>query len=63
MVERCGETPTGRTARQAELLQERARAFGEGQNPRNSSLAGKAKRFWADILGNQDADGSKENAA
>ena len=61
VVELFVETPTDLTARQKELLQELALSFGEGQNPRNSSFAGKAKRFWADILGNQDADGSKEN--
>ena len=63
VVELFVETPTDLTARQKELLQELALSFGEGQNPRNSSFAGKAKRFWADILGSQDADGSKENAA
>ncbi|WP_312686080.1 molecular chaperone DnaJ, partial [Brevundimonas nasdae] len=63
VVELFVETPTDLTPRQKELLEELALSFGEGQNPRNSSFAGKAKRFWADILGNQDADGSKENAA
>ena len=63
VVELFVETPTDLTARQKELLEELALSFGEGQNPRNSSFAGKAKRFWADILGNQDADGSKETAA
>ena len=62
VVELFVETPTELTARQKELMQELAQSFGEAQNPRNSSFAGKAKRFWADILGNQDADGSKENA-
>jgi molecular chaperone DnaJ len=62
VVELFVETPTDLTARQRELLEELALSFGEGQNPRNSSFAGKAKRFWADILGSQDADGSKENA-
>ena len=51
-----------RNALNAKLMQELAASFGESQNPRNSSFAGKAKRFWADILGSQDADGSKENA-
>ncbi|MFN4067900.1 MAG: DnaJ C-terminal domain-containing protein, partial [Brevundimonas aurantiaca] len=63
VVELFVETPTDLTPRQKELLQELALSFGEAQNPRNSSFAGKAKRFWADILGSQDADGSKENAA
>jgi molecular chaperone DnaJ len=63
VVELFVETPTDLTPRQRELLEELALSFGEGQNPRNSSFAGKAKRFWADILGSQDADGSKENAA
>ena len=36
---------------QKELMQELALSFGEDQNPRNSSFTGKAKRFWADILG------------
>ena len=63
VVELFVETPTDLTARQKELLEELALSFGEAQNPRNSSFTGKAKRFWADILGNQDADGSKENAA
>ena len=62
VVELFVETPTELTVRQKELMQELAQSFGEAQNPRNSSFAGKAKRFWADILGNQDADGSRENA-
>ena len=62
VVELFVETPTELTVRQKELMQELAHSFGEAQNPRNSSFAGKAKRFWADILGNQDADGSRENA-
>ena len=62
VVELFVETPTELTPRQKELMQELAQSFGEAQNPRNSSFAGKAKRFWADILGNQDADGSRENA-
>ena len=33
------------------LLEELAASLGESQTPRNSSFAGKAKRFWADILG------------
>ena len=64
VVELFVETPTDLTARQKELMQELALSFGESQNPRNSSFAGKAKRFWADILGAEDAAGaSKENAA
>lgn len=59
VVELFVETPTDLTARQKELLQELAQSFCEEQNPRNTSFAGKAKRFWADILG----DGSKETAA
>ena len=62
VVELFVETPTELTVRQKERMQELAQSFGEAQNPRNSSFAGKAKRFWADILGNQDADGSRENA-
>jgi len=62
VVELFVETPTDLTARQKELMQELAASFGESQNPRNSSFAGKAKRFWADILGG-DAENSKETAA
>ena len=51
VVELFVETPTDLTARQKELMQELAQSFGEDQNPRNSTFAGKAKRFWADILG------------
>jgi molecular chaperone DnaJ len=61
VVELFVETPTSLTARQKELMQELAASFGESQNPRNSSFAGKAKRFWADILGG-DSDNAKENA-
>ena len=61
VVELFVETPTNLTARQKELMQELAASFGESQNPRNSSFAGKAKRFWADILGG-DADNPKETA-
>ena len=62
VIEIMVETPTKLSARQKELLEELAASLGETQTPRNSSFTGKAKRFWADILGNQDADGSKENA-
>jgi molecular chaperone DnaJ len=62
VVELFVETPTDLTPRQKELMQELALSFGDGQNPRNSSFAGKAKRFWADILG-ADSDASKETAA
>lgn len=60
VVELFVETPTDLTPRQRELMQELAQSFGDSQNPRNSSFAGKAKRFWADILG-AEADSSKEN--
>jgi molecular chaperone DnaJ len=55
VVELFVETPTELTPRQKELMQELAQSFGESQNPRNSSFAGKAKRFWADILGENAA--------
>ena len=55
VVELFVETPTDLTVRQKELMQELAASFGEGQNPRNSSFTGKAKRFWADILGGETA--------
>ena len=51
VVELFVETPTDLTARQKELLEELAASLGETQTPRNSSFTGKAKRFWADILG------------
>ncbi|MBU1325952.1 MAG: molecular chaperone DnaJ [Alphaproteobacteria bacterium] len=51
VVELFVETPTDLTARQKELLQELADSLGETQTPRNSSFTGKARRFWADILG------------
>jgi len=56
VVELFVETPTELTARQKELMQELAASFGDSQNPRNSSFAGKAKRFWADIVGNEAAN-------
>ncbi|MDZ4365039.1 molecular chaperone DnaJ [Brevundimonas sp.] len=56
VVELFVETPTDLTARQKELMQELAASFGDSQNPRNSSFAGKAKRFWADIVGNEAAN-------
>ncbi len=62
VVELFVETPTDLTARQKELMQELAQSFGESQNPRNTSFAGKAKRFWADILGSEEA-GKRETAA
>ncbi|RZJ16724.1 MAG: molecular chaperone DnaJ [Brevundimonas sp.] len=61
VVELFIETPTELNARQKELLQELAASLGESQTPRNTSFAGKAKRFWADILGG-DAENSKETA-
>ena len=61
VVELFVETPTDLTPRQKELMQELAASFGESQNPRNTSFAGKARRFWADILGG-DADNPKETA-
>ena len=51
VVELFVETPTDLTPRQKELLEELAASLGDTQTPRNSSFAGKAKRFWADILG------------
>lgn len=51
VVELFVETPTDLTMRQKELLEELAASLGETQTPRNSSFTGKAKRFWADILG------------
>ena len=62
VVELFVETPTDLTARQKELLQELASSLGEKQTPRNSSFAGKAKRFWADIMGS-DPDETKDDAA
>ena len=53
VVELFVETPTELTAHQKALLQELAASLGESQTPRNSSFAGKAKRFWADILGSE----------
>ncbi len=53
VVELFVETPTELTPHQKELLQELAASLGESQTPRNSSFAGKAKRFWADILGSE----------
>lgn len=55
VVELFVETPTDLTARQKELLEELAASLGETQTPRNTSFAGKAKRFWADILGGEAA--------
>lgn len=61
VVELFVETPADLTPRQKELMQELAQSFGESQNPRNTSFAGKAKRFWADILG--EDSGKRETAA
>ena len=61
VVELFVETPTDLTPRQKELLTELSASLGETQTPRNTSFAGKAKRFWADILGG-DADNPKETA-
>ena len=55
VVELFVETPTDLTPRQKALLQELAASLGESQTPRNSTFAGKAKRFWADILGAEAA--------
>ena len=55
VVELFIETPTDLTARQKELMAELAASFGDDQSPRNSSFTGKAKRFWADILGGEAA--------
>ncbi len=60
VVELFVETPTDLTPRQKELLEELAASLGDTQTPRNSSFAGKAKRFWADIVGTEP--GSKETA-
>jgi molecular chaperone DnaJ len=54
VVELFVETPTDLTARQKELMQELAASLGETQTPRNTSFTGKARRFWADILGNNE---------
>ncbi len=54
VVELFVETPTDLTARQKELMQELAASLGETQTPRNTSFTGKAKRFWADILGSNE---------
>ncbi|MFP5297170.1 MAG: molecular chaperone DnaJ [Alphaproteobacteria bacterium] len=51
VVELFVETPTDLTPHQKALLEELAASLGESQTPRNTSFAGKAKRFWADILG------------
>jgi molecular chaperone DnaJ len=55
VVELFVETPTDLTPQQKALLQELAASLGESQTPRNSTFAGKAKRFWADILGAEAA--------
>lgn len=55
VVELFVETPSDLTARQKELLEELAASLGETQTPRNTSFTGKAKRFWADILGGETA--------
>ena len=62
VVELFVETPTDLTARQRELLEELACRSGKGRTPQ-FQLRRKGEAFWADILGNQEADGSKENAA
>ena len=55
VVELFVETPTDLTARQKELMAELAASFGDAQSPRNAGFTGKAKRFWADILGGETA--------
>lgn len=54
VVELFVETPTDLTPRQRELMEELAASLGETQTPRNTSFTGKAKRFWADILGDRE---------
>ncbi len=55
VVELLVETPTNLTGRQRELMRELGEICGESQSPRNSSFAGKAKRFWSDITGDKEA--------
>ncbi|WP_184714922.1 molecular chaperone DnaJ [Caulobacter sp.] len=52
VVELFVETPTHLSARQKELMRELAGLCGEKQNPKSSSFAGKAKRFWEEVTGN-----------
>ena len=55
MVELFVETPTKLTARQKELMRELAGlAAARARTRATASFAGKAKRFWADILGAED---------
>ena len=51
VVELFVETPTHLSARQKELMRELAGLCGEKQNPKSSSFAGKAKRFWEEVTG------------
>jgi molecular chaperone DnaJ len=62
VVELFVETPQNLNARQKDLLKELAECCGEAQNPRNSGFASKAKRFWSEITGADDAP-RKESAA
>jgi molecular chaperone DnaJ len=53
VVELFVETPTKLTARQKELMRELAECCGEHQHPQSAGFFGKAKRFWADVTGDE----------
>ncbi|HET9160921.1 MAG TPA: molecular chaperone DnaJ [Caulobacteraceae bacterium] len=53
VVELFVETPTKLTARQKELMRELADCCGEQQHPQSAGFFGKAKRFWADVTGDE----------
>ena len=53
LLQQSAIIPAMKANSKKQLLQELAASLGESQTPRNSSFAGKAKRFWADILGSE----------
>jgi len=55
VVELYVETPTHLTARQKELMRELAGSCGEKQHPKHATFFRKARRFWDDITGGDEA--------
>jgi molecular chaperone DnaJ len=54
VVELFIETPTKLTGRQKELMRELAGLCGEHQHPQSAGFFRKAKRFWDDVVGQED---------
>src|SRR5262249_58116379 len=54
VVELFIETPTKLTLRQKELMRELAGLCGDHQHPQSAGFFRKAKRFWEEIVGQED---------